>query len=49
MTRFTAPFNLAGVPILNVPVGKVRGLPVGMQIVAAPWREPLLQAAGSCF
>jgi aspartyl-tRNA(Asn)/glutamyl-tRNA(Gln) amidotransferase subunit A len=49
MTRFTAPFNLAGVPILNVPVGKVRGLPVGMQIVAAPWREPLLHAAGSSF
>lgn len=46
MTRFTAPFNLAGLPILNVPVGKVRGLPVGMQIVAGPWREPLLYAAG---
>jgi aspartyl-tRNA(Asn)/glutamyl-tRNA(Gln) amidotransferase subunit A len=45
MTRFTAPFNLAGVPILNVPVGKVGALPVGMQIVAAPWRESLLHAA----
>ena len=45
MTRFTAPFNLAGVPILNVPVGTVGGLPVGMQIVAAPWRESVLHAA----
>ncbi len=45
MTRFTAPFNLAGLPILNVPVGQVRGLPVGMQIVAAPWRESVLYAA----
>ena len=44
MTRFTAPFNLSGVPILTVPVGKTEGLPVGMQIVAAPRRESVLWA-----
>jgi aspartyl-tRNA(Asn)/glutamyl-tRNA(Gln) amidotransferase subunit A len=45
MTRFTAPFNLAGVPVLSVPVGKIGGLPVGMQLVAAPGRESLLASA----
>ncbi len=46
MSRLTAPFNLAGVPALSVPVGKVNGLPVGMQLVAAPGRESLLWEAG---
>jgi aspartyl-tRNA(Asn)/glutamyl-tRNA(Gln) amidotransferase subunit A len=45
MTRFTSPFNLAGVPVLCVPVGKLDGLPVGVQLVAAPGREALLRAA----
>jgi aspartyl-tRNA(Asn)/glutamyl-tRNA(Gln) amidotransferase subunit A len=46
MSRLTAPFNLAGAPVLSVPVGKVRGLPVGMQLVAAPGRESVLWEAG---
>jgi len=45
MTRLTAPFNLAGVPVLSLPAGKVDGLPVGMQLVAGPGRESLLGAA----
>ena len=45
MTRLTAPFNLAGVPVLSLPIGKVDGLPVGMQLVAAPGRESLLWEA----
>lgn len=45
MSRLTAPFNLAGVPVLSVPVGKVGGLPVGMQLIAAPGRESLLWEA----
>lgn len=36
-----APFSLVGVPVISAPVGTVRGLPVGMQIIAAPWREDL--------
>src|SRR5439155_19950136 len=31
MTRLTAPFNLAGAPVLSVPVGNIGALPVGMQ------------------
>ncbi len=44
MTRFTSPFNLAGVPVLSLPVGKVGGLPVGLQLVAPPFGESLLWA-----
>jgi 1-carboxybiuret hydrolase len=36
-----APFSLVGVPVISAPVGTLRGLPVGMQIIAAPWREDL--------
>ena len=46
MSRLTAPFNLAGFPVLALPVGTVRGLPVGMQIVAGAGRESLLAEAG---
>ena len=49
LTRLTAPFNLAGVPVLALPVGKVRGLPVGMQLVAAPGAESVLWAAAKSF
>ena len=44
LTRYTAPFNLAGVPCLVAPAGKVGRLPVGAQFVAAPGREALLSA-----
>lgn len=47
MTRFTAPFNLAGVPVLTVPVGQVDGLPVGLQLVAGLGQESLLWAAAA--
>ena len=46
MSRLTAPFNFAGAPALSVPVGRVGGLPVGMQLVAAPGKESLLLEAG---
>ena len=49
MTRLTAPFNLAGAPVLSLPVGKSGRLPVGMQLVAAPGRESLLWAAAQGF
>ncbi len=47
LTRFTNPFNLTGLPALSLPCGFTReGLPVGLQLVAAPWLEArVLQAA----
>ncbi len=35
----TQPVSCIGLPVICAPVGKVEGLPVGMQIIAAPWRE----------
>jgi aspartyl-tRNA(Asn)/glutamyl-tRNA(Gln) amidotransferase subunit A len=47
LTRFTAPFNLTGFPAISIPCGSTSmGLPVALQMVAAPWNEArLLQAA----
>ncbi len=55
LTRYTAPFNLTGLPAISVPcgftvhglpVGGSIGLPIGLQMVAKPWAEAqLLRAA----
>jgi aspartyl-tRNA(Asn)/glutamyl-tRNA(Gln) amidotransferase subunit A len=50
LTRFTAPFNLTGLPALSLPCGFIRegkvDLPVGLQMVASAWGEVrLLRAA----
>jgi len=47
LTRFTAPFNLTGLPAISLPCGFTgQGLPIGLQLVARPWDEArLLQAA----
>ncbi len=49
LTRFTAPFNLTGLPAISIPCGFTdQGLPIGMQMVAPPWAEAaLLRAAHS--
>jgi aspartyl-tRNA(Asn)/glutamyl-tRNA(Gln) amidotransferase subunit A len=49
LTRFTAPFNLTGLPALSVPCGRVDGLPVGLQIAGAPWQETKVLQAGHAF
>ena len=42
----TIPVNLAGIAAMNVPCGFVDGLPVGMQLMGAPFtEEKLLQVA----
>ncbi|MEV5339615.1 amidase [Streptomyces sp. NPDC052676] len=44
---FTSLFNVTGQPAISVPVhhDDATGLPVGVQLVAAPWREDLLLRA----
>jgi aspartyl-tRNA(Asn)/glutamyl-tRNA(Gln) amidotransferase subunit A len=40
---FTLPANLAGIPGLAFPVGfDARGLPIGMQLMAAHFKEEIL-------
>jgi aspartyl-tRNA(Asn)/glutamyl-tRNA(Gln) amidotransferase subunit A len=39
---FTVTANLAGVPAMSVPVGRVGGLPVGGQIIAPHFGEPTM-------
>ncbi len=49
LTRFTAPFNLTGLPALSIPCGRVDGLPVGLQIIGASWHEAHVLQAGHAF
>jgi len=39
---FTQPLSFAGLPALSAPVAGASPLPLGVQIVAAPWREDLV-------
>ncbi len=49
LTRFTAPFNLTGLPALSVPCGWVNGLPVGLQIQGKAWDERGVLQAGMAY
>jgi aspartyl-tRNA(Asn)/glutamyl-tRNA(Gln) amidotransferase subunit A len=50
LTRYTAPFNLTGLPALSLPCGfTAEGLPVGLQIVAGYWREAAVLRAGYAY
>jgi len=40
LTRFTAPFNLSGLPAISIPCGfNHEGLPIGLQIVSKAWAD----------
>ncbi len=50
LTRFTAPFNLTGLPALTVPCGFTQEeLPIGLQIVSRPWNESGVLRAGYAY
>ncbi len=42
----TCPFSMVGLPALNVPMGKVAGLPVGMQVIGPRFQEELVLQIG---
>lgn len=44
---YTLPFSLTGWPVVTLPAGVLaEGLPIGLQLVAKPWREADALAAG---
>jgi aspartyl-tRNA(Asn)/glutamyl-tRNA(Gln) amidotransferase subunit A len=52
---FTQPISFIGLPVVAVPVWLDAGLPLGVQVIVAPWREDLalrvaryLETSGSC-
>lgn len=48
--QFTVAANLAGLPAIALPCGvDADGMPVGMQLMTRPGREPLLFAAGKAW
>lgn len=50
LTRLTAPFNFTGLPALSVPCGvTAAGLPIGLQIVGAPWAERRVLQVGKTY
>ena len=44
--RFDRLFSLTGFPTLNLPIGEVDGLPISIQLAAAPGKESSLFAVG---
>jgi aspartyl-tRNA(Asn)/glutamyl-tRNA(Gln) amidotransferase subunit A len=50
LTRFTAPFNLMGLPALSIPCGFTKeGLPIGLQIISRAWSDARALNAGYAF
>jgi len=50
LTRFTAPFNLTGLPAISLPCGFTKqGLPIGMQLVTKHWAEANLLTAAHAY
>jgi len=42
----TQPISFLGLPVVSVPLTTASGLPIGVQLIAPPWREDLcLRAA----
>jgi Asp-tRNA(Asn)/Glu-tRNA(Gln) amidotransferase A subunit family amidase len=46
---FTQPISFIGLPVLCVPVQRPGALPVGVQLIAAPYREDVVLRAGAAL
>jgi amidase len=47
---YTLPYSLTGWPVVTVPCGiSPEGLPIGLQVIAGPWREDVALAAASAI
>jgi aspartyl-tRNA(Asn)/glutamyl-tRNA(Gln) amidotransferase subunit A len=50
MLRNTRPFNVWGIPAISVPCGFTKeGLPIGVQLAAAPWQEHVVLQAAQAY
>lgn len=50
MLRNTRPFNVWGIPTISVPCGFTKdGLPIGLQLAAAPWHGVVLLQAAQAY
>lgn len=50
LNRYTAPFNLSGMPAISIPCGfSPEGLPIGLQIVTDKWQEKKLLRIARAF
>ena len=50
MLRNTRPFNVWGIPAISLPCSFTKdGLPIGVQLAVAPWREDLLLQIASIY
>jgi Asp-tRNA(Asn)/Glu-tRNA(Gln) amidotransferase A subunit family amidase len=50
LLRNTRPFNVWGIPAISVPCGFTsKGLPIGLQIAAGPWRDHLVLRLANAY
>ena len=45
----TLPVNMAGLPGISIPCGLSEGMPVGLQLIGAPWSEGMLFRASRAY
>jgi Asp-tRNA(Asn)/Glu-tRNA(Gln) amidotransferase A subunit family amidase len=47
MGLFTQPISFVGLPVVAAPIDVAGQLPIGVQLICAPWREDLCFAAAA--